>query len=63
LERAEEQAEIASAVAFFERHGLFLHEFRRGDPLPVVRKMLVRMIDLLQSAAIRLSIGPLEPRG
>jgi hypothetical protein len=25
--------------------------------------MLLRMIDLLQSSAIRLSIGPVEPRG
>jgi hypothetical protein len=62
LEKTEDEAEIASAAAFFERHGVFLPEFRRGDPIPVVREMLVRMIDLLQSAAIRLSIGPLEPQ-
>jgi hypothetical protein len=59
LERTEDEAEIASAAAFFESHGVFLHEYRRGDPVPVVRKLLVQMIDLLQSAAIRLSIGPL----
>ena len=41
MEKAEEEAETAFAVAFFERHGVCLHEFRRGDPLPVVRKMLV----------------------
>jgi hypothetical protein len=63
LESTEDEAKIASAAAFFERHGVFLHEFRRGDPLPVVQKMLVQMIDLLQSAAIRLPIGPLEPQG
>ena len=63
LNSTEDEAEIASAAAFFERYGVFLHEFRRGDPLPVVRKMLVQMIDLLRSAAIRLPIGPLEPRG
>jgi hypothetical protein len=63
LESTEDGAEIASAVAFFERHGVFLYEFYRGDPLSVVRKMLVRVIDQLQSAAIRLSIGPLEPQG
>jgi len=59
LEGTEDETEIASAVAFFESHGVFLHEHRRGDPVPVVRKMLVRMIDLLRSAAIRPSIGPL----
>jgi hypothetical protein len=63
LESTEDAAEIASAIAFFERHGVFLHESRRGDPLSVVRTMLVRMIDLLQSTAIRPSIGPLQPRG
>ena len=62
LESTENGSEIASAVAFFERHGVFLHRSRRGDPLPVVRTMLVRMIDLLQSTAIRLSVGPLEPQ-
>jgi|SRR5581483_5717254 len=63
LESTGDAAEIASAVAFFERHGVFLHESRRGDPLSVVQKVLVQMIDLLQSTAIRLSIGPLEPQG
>jgi hypothetical protein len=61
LEGTEDETEIASAVAFFESHGVFLHEYRRGDAIPVVRKMLVRMIDLLRSAAVRPSIGPLAP--
>jgi hypothetical protein len=61
LESTEAETEIASAVAFFESHGVFLHEYRRGDPVPVVRKMLVGMIDLLRSAAIRPSIGRLAP--
>jgi hypothetical protein len=63
LETSEDEAEIASAAAFFERHGVFLHEFRRGDPIQIVRAMLLRMIDLLQSSAIRLPIGPVEPEG
>jgi hypothetical protein len=61
LERTEHETEIASAVQFFERHGVILHEFRRGDPMAVVRPMLLRMIDLLRSEAIRPLIGPLEP--
>jgi hypothetical protein len=61
LEITEDETEIASAVAFFERNGVILHEFRRNDPTPVVRKMLVQMIGLLRSAAIRPLIGPLEP--
>jgi hypothetical protein len=61
LESTEDETEIASAAAFFESHGVFLHEHRRGDPIPVVRKMLVRMIDMLRSATIRPSIGRLAP--
>jgi hypothetical protein len=59
LERTEDETEIASAAAFFESHGVFLHEYRRGDPIPVVRKLLVQMLDLLRSGAVRPSIGPL----
>ena len=55
------EAEIASVAAFFESHGVFVHEFRRGDPLWLVRKILVRMMDMLRSGAIRPSIGPLAP--
>ena len=56
-----DEALIASAVAFFERHGIFLHEARRGDPLPVVRALLRRMIDLVRSGTIRLPVGALAP--
>jgi hypothetical protein len=61
LESTEDETEIASAAAFFERHGVFLHEFRRGDPTSIVRKLLVQMIDLLRSTAIRPLIGPFAP--
>ncbi len=61
LASTENETEIASAAAFFERHGVILHELRRGDPAVIIRNMLVRMIDLLRSKAIRLSIGPLAP--
>ena len=39
LANTEDETEIASAAAFFERHGIILYEFKRGDPLPIVRKM------------------------
>jgi hypothetical protein len=61
LERTEDETEIATAAAFFESHGVFVHEHRRGDPIPVIRKLLMQMIDLLRSGAVRLSIGPLAP--
>lgn len=61
LELTVDETEIASAVEFFEQHGVILHEFRRGDPIAVVRNLLVRMIDLLRSEAIRPMIGPLKP--
>jgi hypothetical protein len=56
-----DEAVIASAAAFFERHGIFLHEARRGDPLPVVRALLLRMIDLVRSETIRLPVSAVVP--
>jgi hypothetical protein len=56
LAGTQDQAEIASAAAFFQQHGVHIHEFMRGDPAPVVRKILLRTVDLLRSEAIRLSI-------
>jgi hypothetical protein len=61
IENTEDEAEIASLAAFFERHGVFLHEFRRGDPLPIVRTLLARTLELVRLEAIRLSVGPLQP--
>jgi len=52
------EAEILSAGAFFQRHGVYIHEFLRGDPNPDVQKILLRMIDLLRSEGLRISIGP-----
>ena len=57
LARTQDEAEIASAATFFQRHGVHIHEFMRGDPAPVVQKILLRMVDLLRSEGIRLSIG------
>jgi hypothetical protein len=59
LETTEDEAEIASAALFFENHGVFVHEFRRGDPVPLLRRILVHMIGMLRSGALRPSIGPL----
>ncbi|HZL59753.1 MAG TPA: hypothetical protein VFC38_08625 [Stellaceae bacterium] len=61
ITKTEDWAEIASLGAFFELHGVFLLEFRRGDPLPVVRALLGRTIELVRSGAIRLSTGALAP--
>jgi hypothetical protein len=53
-----DEAEVASAVAFFERHGVVIHESRRGDPIVVVQRMLGALLDRLRSGALRLTIGP-----
>jgi hypothetical protein len=57
LAGSEDAAEIASVATFFERQGIFMHEFRRGDASIAVRSVLLRMIDMLRSETIRLSIG------
>jgi hypothetical protein len=50
-------AEIISAAAFFQRHGIYIHEFLRGDPPSAVRKDVLRLIDLLRSEDLHISIG------
>jgi hypothetical protein len=55
--QTQDPAEFALLGAFFERHGVTLHEFKRGDPLAVVRPLMVRMIDLMRLGAIRLPAG------
>ena len=60
LQTTEDEAEVASVAAFFESHGVFVHEIDAAT-LWLVRKFLVRMMDMLRSGAIRPSIGPLAP--
>lgn len=57
-----DEAEIVSVATFFERYGVFVAEFRRGDPIQVVHEILIRALDLLRSGALRLPIGPTEPK-
>ncbi len=47
LARTEDWAEISSLIDCLERHGVFLFESRRGDPLPTVRALLLPTIELL----------------
>jgi hypothetical protein len=56
LQSTEDVAEIESLALLFERHRVFLHEFRRGDPIAVVRTLLDRMLDLVESGTIKLSV-------
>lgn len=58
LANTRNEAEIASAGALFQRHGVYIHEFLQGNPKPDVQKILLRMIDLLRSEGLRISIGP-----
>jgi hypothetical protein len=53
---------IASAAAFFQRNGVFLHEALRGDPPSVVQPLLLRMIDLLRSETIRPRVSTVLPK-
>ena len=58
LANTQDEADILSAGAFFQQHGIYIHEFMRGYPKPKVQKILLRMIDLLRSEGLRISIGP-----
>jgi hypothetical protein len=46
-----------SAASFFQRHGVHIHEFMRGDPASDVQTILLRLIDLLRSEGLRIPIG------
>ena len=58
LAATQNEAEIVSAGAFFQRHGVYIQEFLWGDPNPNVQNILLRVIDLLRSEGLRISIGP-----
>ena len=63
LASTQDEAEIVSAGDFFQRHGVYVHEFMRGDPASDVQKILLRLIDLLRSEGLRIRIGPDIPPG
>jgi hypothetical protein len=57
LATTQDEAEIMSAASFFQRHGVHIHEFMRGDPASDVQTILLRLIDLLRSEGLRIPIG------
>jgi hypothetical protein len=54
---SDDAEEIASLCVFLERYGVFVFEFRRGDPLPVVKQILLRTIAMMKTGDIHLSAG------
>ena len=60
LAGTEDWAEMLSLIDCLERHGVFLFEYRRGDPMPAVRALLEPAIDLLARGTIKLAAGPLQ---
>jgi hypothetical protein len=62
LATTQDEAEIVSAASFFQRHGVHIHEFMRGDPASDVQTILLRLIDLLRSEGLRIPIGRDIPR-
>jgi hypothetical protein len=62
LASTQDEAEVVSAGGFFQRHGVHIHEFMRGDPVSDVQKILLRLIDLLRSEGLRIPIGRDIPR-
>src|SRR5260370_14155177 len=58
---AESLTQLALLAAFFERHSIVLHEFRRGDPMDVVQPLLLQMLELIRTQRVKLRIGPASP--
>jgi hypothetical protein len=61
LTATEDADDIASFAEVLAGHKVFIHEYMRGDPTPVVKAIELRMLDMMESGAIRLSIGPDRP--
>lgn len=49
--------EVATAAAFFERYKVRVMEYRRGDPLPVLKAKLLDLIAELRSGKRKLDFG------
>jgi len=49
--------DVARICAMFERHNVFLHEHRRGDPPDVVRPLLEQVLARIETGALVLPIG------
>jgi hypothetical protein len=61
LTASENAEEIASFAEVLAGHAVFIHEYMRGDPAPVVKALELRMLEMMESGAVRLSIGPDRP--
>ena len=57
IRTTEDLTEVESLARFFQRYGVYLHEFLRGDPMAVVRKLLDRMLVMVEAGNIKLSVG------
>jgi hypothetical protein len=57
LMSTEDLAEIESLARLFHRHGVYLHEFLRDDPIADLRWLLDRMLSMVGDETIKLSIG------
>jgi hypothetical protein len=44
LTASDDEEEIASLCTFLERYGIFVLEAKRGDPLPLVKQILLQTI-------------------
>jgi hypothetical protein len=53
--------EVARVCEFFKRHGIFVHEYLRGDPIDVVRPLALHMVDLIGRGAMIIPIGETVP--
>jgi hypothetical protein len=61
LAATEDPDDIASFADVLSGHNVFIHEYMRGDPMPVVKAIGLHMLDMLESGRMRLPIGPDRP--
>jgi hypothetical protein len=62
LASTQDETEILSAADFFHRHGVYIHEFMRGDPASDVQNILLRLIEMPRSEDLTIRIGRDFPR-
>ena len=61
IRTTEDLVEIESLALFFHRHGVYVHEFLRGDPMAVVRILLDRMLVMVEAGDITVAFWLDEP--
>ena len=62
LSECTDKPEILTMIEFFERYKIFIKEYKQRKPMPVVKELLIKLLDRLKTGETKLEItGPAIP--